>query len=48
MTIDVREVSTYEVRMAGVETCVSILTWMVGANIAMTMAIFFRVFNCVP
>lgn len=39
------EVATYEARLAGVETRLSVLTWMVRANIAMTMAVAFRVFN---
>ncbi len=39
------EVATYEARLANVETRLSVLTWMVGANIAMTTAILFRVFH---
>jgi hypothetical protein len=39
------EVATYEARLAGVETRLSVLTWMTGANIAMTMAILFKVFR---
>jgi hypothetical protein len=39
------EVATYKARLAGVETRLSVLTSMVGANIAMTMAVMFRVFH---
>ncbi len=38
-------VATYEARLAGVETCLSVLTWMAGANIALSMTILFRVFH---
>ena len=39
------EVATCEARLAGVETRLSVLTWMTGANIALTTAILFRVFH---
>jgi hypothetical protein len=39
------EVATYQARLANVETRLSVLTWMAGANIAMTTAILFRVFH---
>ena len=39
------EVATYKARLAGVETRLSVLTWMAGANIALTTAILFRVFH---
>ena len=39
------EVATYEARLAGVETRLSVLTWMVGANIAIGVATMFRVFH---
>ncbi len=38
--------ATYEARLAGVETRLSVLTWMVGANFAMTLAVLFRTFRC--
>lgn len=39
------EVATYEARLTRVEARLFVLTWMVRANIAMTMAVAFRVFN---
>jgi hypothetical protein len=39
------EVATYEARLAGVETRLSVLTWMVGANMAMSLSILFKVFH---
>lgn len=45
------EVASYENRLAGVETKlvaldgkVNLLTWMVGFNLAMTLAVLWRVF----
>ena len=39
------EVATYEARLVGVETRLSVLTWMVGAVIALCATIQFRVFH---
>ncbi len=39
------EVATYEARLAGVETRLSVLTWMSGATLAMCITILFRVFH---
>ena len=41
----ITEVATYEARLAGVETRLSVLTWMVGANMAMSLSILFKVFH---
>jgi hypothetical protein len=41
----VNKAATYEARLAGVETRLSVLPWMVGANFVMTMAVMFRVFR---
>jgi len=39
------EVATYETRLANVESRLSVLTWMVGANIAIGATTLFRVFH---
>lgn len=39
------EVATYEARLAGLESRVDPLTWMVGANLPLTTAVLFRVFH---
>ena len=39
------EVATYEARLAGLESRVTLLTWMVGANLALTTTVLFRVFH---
>ena len=39
------EVATYEARLAGVETRLSVLTWMSGATLAMCVTILFKVFH---
>ena len=39
------EVAGYENRLAGLETKVSVLTWMVGTNVALTLAVLWRVFS---
>jgi phage shock protein A len=39
------EVATYEARLASVDSRLSLLTWMVGATLAMSMTILFKVFH---
>ena len=39
------EVATYEARLAGLESRVTLLTWMVGANLALSTTVLFRVFH---
>ncbi|HEY5302362.1 MAG TPA: hypothetical protein VIJ55_16960 [Acetobacteraceae bacterium] len=39
------EVAAYEGGLASVETRLSVLTWMVGANIALTIAIMVKLFQ---
>ena len=39
------EEARYEARLANVETRLSVLTWMAGANLALSMTILFRVFH---
>jgi len=39
------EVANYEHRLASVETKLSVLQWMVGTNVAISLAIFWRVFS---
>jgi hypothetical protein len=39
------ELASYETRLAGIETKLAVLVWMVGTNVAMTLAIFWRVFT---
>lgn len=39
------EVAAYETRLAGLDGRVQLLTWMVGFNLAFTLAILWRVFS---
>jgi hypothetical protein len=39
------EVALYENRLASLETKVTVLTWMVGFNLAMTAAVLWKVFT---
>ena len=39
------EVATYETRLAGVETRLSVLTWMVGANLGLTLLVLGKLFH---
>jgi hypothetical protein len=39
------EVAAYENRLANVETKLAVLTWMVGANIALTIAAVVKLFH---
>ena len=39
------EAAGCESRLAGLETRVAVLTWMVGTNLAMTLAVLWRVFT---
>lgn len=39
------EIAGYENRLAGIETRLTLLTWMVGALYPVIIAIFFRVFT---
>lgn len=39
------EVATYEARLANVEARLSLLTWMVGSVMAMSLTILFKVFH---
>ncbi|WP_428390840.1 hypothetical protein [Lichenicoccus sp.] len=39
------QVATYEVRLANVETRLSVLTWMVGANLALTLLVLGKLFH---
>lgn len=39
------EVAAYENRLANVETKLAVLTWMVGANIALTIAVVVKLFH---
>ena len=36
--------ASYETRLAGIETKLAVLVWMVGFNPAMTLAVLWRVF----
>jgi hypothetical protein len=38
------EVASYENRLAGIESRLSVLTWMVTFNLAVTIAVLWRVF----
>jgi hypothetical protein len=38
------ELASYETRLAGIETKLAVLVWMVGFNLAMTLAVLWRVF----
>jgi hypothetical protein len=38
------ELASYETRLAGIETKLAVLVWMVGFNLAMTLAFLWRVF----
>ena len=39
------EVATYEARLAGVETRLFVLTWMVGANLGLTLLVLGKLFH---
>jgi hypothetical protein len=39
------EAASYKSRLASIESRLSVLTWMVGANIALVTAILFKVFH---
>ena len=39
------EVAAYESRLSNVETRLAVLTWMVGANIALTVAVLVKLFH---
>jgi len=39
------EVAAYEMRLAALDGRVQLLTWMVGFNLAFTLAILWRVFS---
>lgn len=36
------EIAAYENRLSSIESRLTLLTWMVGTNVALTMAVFFR------
>ena len=38
------EVASYENRLASIDTRLPVLTWIAGSNLAMTLAILWRVF----
>lgn len=38
------EVAGYDIRLAGVETRLAVLTWMAGANLGLTLLLFGSVF----
>jgi hypothetical protein len=40
-----RAMTNYETRISKIESDVNLLKWMAGFNLAMTMAILFRVFS---
>jgi hypothetical protein len=40
-----RAMANYETRISKIESDLSLLKWMVGFNLAMTVAILFRVFS---
>ena len=37
------ELASYENRLAGIETKLAVLVWMVGFNLAMTLAVLWKV-----
>ena len=39
------ELASYETRLAGIEGRLSTLTWMVGTNVALTVAVLFKLFR---
>ena len=39
------EVASYDNRMAALDSRMAVLTWMVGTNVAISLAIFWRVFS---
>jgi hypothetical protein len=39
------EAASYESRLASVDSRLSVLTWMVGANLALTIGILFKLFH---
>jgi hypothetical protein len=42
------EVATYDARMNTIENRLSVLTWMVGTNVALTLAILGKLFLAGP
>lgn len=38
------ELAGYETRLSGIDTRLTVLTWMVGANFALTLAVFAKLF----
>jgi hypothetical protein len=38
------ELAGYENRLAGIETRLTLLTWMIGTNFAITLAVFVKLF----
>jgi len=38
-------VASYDNRMAALDSRTAVLTWMVGTNVAISLAIFWRVFS---
>jgi hypothetical protein len=40
-----RAMTNYETRISKIESDINLLKWMVGFNLAMTVAILFRVFS---
>jgi hypothetical protein len=39
------ELASYENRLAGIETKLAVLVWMVGFNLAMTATVLWKVFS---
>lgn len=39
------ELAAYENRLASVDTRLSVLTWMAGANLALTIGVLFKLFH---
>lgn len=39
------ELAGYETRLAGIDTRLAVLTWMVGANLALTLAVIAKLFH---
>ena len=37
-------IAAYDNKLAGIETRVAVLTWMIGTNLAMTLAVFVKLF----
>ena len=40
-----KEVASHESRLAGIESRLATLTWMVGTNVALTVAVLFKLFH---